>query len=272
VPEADLGDLGPKQGEVIPFEWKWSYSAPALAVWLALILALVLPRANRDLRVLWILVPLAMVNLLWWGLRELSGMQSGMASQYDTVFHAMSVGLASLWLVVSCFDRFGGFVRFLMLLGTLLVVACLGILSYSTEFSKELALFVAMLAFLSITVLGAGAVAGKLCRGKYHPLRFMRWLALWTILGSMLTIFGFFIVGNLIMSSGSLDADILPAMLMLGFVGLLFGLCLYLLNLPFMILGFTNPLFRERFCRCLGLQVTSPTPETELSTDSTAKA
>ena len=65
VPEAELGDLGPKQGEAIPFEWKWSYSAPALLVWLALILALVLPRANRDLRVLWIFVPLALVAAVY---------------------------------------------------------------------------------------------------------------------------------------------------------------------------------------------------------------
>jgi hypothetical protein len=263
VPEADLGDLGPKQGEAVNYEWKWSYSTPGLAIWLALILALVLPRANRDLRVLLIFVPLALVNLLWLGFKELSGMPSATASQYDTVFHSMAVGTAVLWLVVSYFDRCGAFVRFLMLFGTLLVVACLGVLSYSTEFSKEVAVFFVLLAVLSITILGAGAAAGKRCRGKYRPLRFMLWLALWTILGSLVTIYGFFIVGTLIMSSGGLGADIIPAMLMLSFVGLLFGLCLYLLNLPFMILGFTSPLFRARFSRCLRLELMPAAPETQ---------
>jgi hypothetical protein len=211
------------------------------------------------------------VNLLWLALKEVSGMPSSAASQYDTVFHSMAVGMASLWLVASCFDRFGGLIRFLMLFGTLLAVACLGVLSYSTELTKEVAVFVALLAFLSITILGAGAAAGKLCRGKYRPLRFMLWLALWTTLGSLVTIYGFFIVGTSIMSSGMSGSDMLAAMLMLSFVGLLFGLCLYLLNLPFMILGFTSPLFRERFSRCLGLELMPAKPETELSTDSTAK-
>jgi len=254
VPEADLGDVGPKQGEAVPFDWKWTYSAPALAIWLALILALALPKKNRDPRVLLIFVPLALVNLLWVGFKELSGMPSSAASQYDTVFHSMAVGMASLWLLASCFDRFRASVRFFMLFGTLLAVACLGILSYSAEFSKEVALFVALLAFLSITVLSADAAAGNRCGGSYRPLRFMLWLALWTMLGSLVTMYGFFIVGTAITSSGMSGADMLMAFLMISFVGLLLGLCLYLLNLPFMILGFTCALFRERFSRCLGLE------------------
>ncbi len=63
----------------------------------------------------------------------------------------------------------------------------------------------------------------------------------------------------------------LAAVLMLSFVGLLLGLGLYLFNLPFMILGFTSPLFRERFSRCLGLELMPATPGTELSADSLAK-
>ncbi len=260
MPSANLGDVGPQQGEAVNFDWKWSYSVPGLVIWLALILALVLPKANRDKRILLIFVPLVIVNLLWLAFKEVSRMPSSSASQFDTVFHSLSVGIAVLWLVANYFDRFGSFVRFLMSFGTLVAVACLGILSYSTEFSNEAALFLAMLVFLSIAVLGATTTAGKLCRGKYRPLRFMLWLALWTILTSLFTMFGFFVVGTLIMSSGGLAQYNLEMILMLILVGLACGLCLYVLNLPFMILGFANPFFRERFCACLGLQSTPRGP------------
>lgn len=260
MPEADLGELGPAQGEAAHFDWKWSYSAPGMLIWLALILALALPKANRDPRVLLIFVPLATVNLLWWAFREISGMPSLAEPQYDTVFHSMAVGIAILWLVMNYFDRFGGFVRFLMLFGTLLAVSCLGVLSYSTDFTKEVAVFLALFAFLSITVLGACTAAGKRCKGKYRPLRFMLWLALWTILGGMFAMCGFFIITILILSSGP-EPELLAVILMLSLVGLILGLCLYVLNLPFMILGFKSTLFRERFSTCLGLEMIPTTPE-----------
>jgi len=129
-----------------------------------------------------------------------------------------------------------------------------------TEFSNEVALLLALFAFLAITMLGATIIAGKLCKGKYRPLCFMLWLALWTLLGSLFATFGFFIVGTFIMSSGS-GPDILEAILMLTLVGLILGLCLYVLNLPFMILGFVNPFFRERFNACLRLKSMPTMPE-----------
>ena len=253
MPSADLGDVGPQQGEAVNFDWKWSYSAPGLVIWLALFLALTLPRANRNLRILLIFVPLVIVNLLWLAFKEVSNMPSSSASQFDTVFHSMAVGIAVLWLVVNYFERFGGVVRFLLSFGILVAVAGLGTLSYSTEFSNEVALLLALFAFLAITMLGATIIAGKLCKGKYRPLCFMLWLALCTLLGSLFATFGFFIVGTFIMSSGS-GPDILEAILMLTLVGLILGLCLYVLNLPFMILGFVNPFFRERFNACLRLK------------------
>ena len=118
-------------------------------------------------------------------------------------FHSMAVGIAVLWLIEDYLDRFGGFVRFFVFFGTLVAVSCLGILSYTTELSDEAALFLALLVFFSITVLGATTAAGKLCKGRYRPLRFMLWLAFWTIVASVFTMHGFYVVGNLIMSSGS---------------------------------------------------------------------
>jgi hypothetical protein len=62
---------------------------------------------------------------------------------------------------------------------------------------------------------------------------------------------GFLIVVSMITSSRLGLSDLI---LVFTLAGLIFGLCLYVLNLPFMILGFVNPFFRERFCACLRLQ------------------
>ncbi|UCE99868.1 MAG: hypothetical protein JSV82_02045, partial [Planctomycetota bacterium] len=250
VPSTDLGNAGPQKGEALNFDWKWSYSAPGLIIWLALILAIMLPKANRNPHILLIFVPLVIVNLLWLAFKKVLGMSSSDVYQFDTLFHSITVGIAVLWLVVNYFEKFRGLVRFLLSFGTIVTVAYLGTLSYSTEFSNEVALFLAFFAFMTTTMLVAITAAGKLCYWQYRPLNLMLWMAMWTLLGGLFTTFGFFIVGIFIMSSGP-KPDILEAILMLTFVGLILGLCLYVLNLPFMILGLTNSFFRERFCACL---------------------
>jgi hypothetical protein len=57
VPSADLGEMGPQQGQAVSFNWKWYYSALWLAIWLVVILAMVVPKTNRNIRILLIFVP-----------------------------------------------------------------------------------------------------------------------------------------------------------------------------------------------------------------------
>lgn len=253
VPSAgtDLGDLGQQQGNAASYDWMWYYSASGMLIWLVLILAIVVPKANRDLRILWILVPLVIVNLLWLAFKKLSGMPSSSASQLDTVFHSVAVGIAALWLAASYFGKLGGFVRFLISLGILVAVACLGTLSYFTEFLNVTALFFALLVFMALTMLVAMTLSRKLCGGTYRPVCFMLWLALWTLLVSFVAMFGFVVAVSIIFSSWP---DLSEGTLRVVMGGLTFGANLYVLNLPFMILGFMNPFFRERFCACLGLK------------------
>lgn len=250
---ADLGELGQQLGQGTSYDWKWYYSTSGLAIWLPLLLVFVLPKANHDVRILWILVPLVIVNLLWLAFKAVSGMPSSIASQFDTVFHSAAVGVAVLWLATHYLGRFGGFVRFPMSLGILVAVACLGVLSYSFELSREMPLFLVLLSLLDLVLLGAITLSRRLCGGKYRPARFMLWLALWTLLGSLVAIFAFVGVASLIMAGGP-DLSKTLAVLMFILAGLTLGLCLYVLNLPFMILGFAHPFFRERFCACLGLK------------------
>jgi len=221
-----------------------------------LILALAVPKANRNIHALWIFVPLLVLNLLYFAFKKISGMPSSVALQFDILFRSMLIGISVLWLLANYIVRFGGVVRFLLSFGTVVIVAGLGILSYSTEVSSQTALFLILFVFMTLTILVAITLSRRLCRGIYRPVRLMLWLALCTLIVSLVTMFVYIIVGSIIMSSQpdiSVSIYILP--------GLIFGLILYVLNLPFMILGFTSSFFRERFCACLNLIPVPAAPE-----------
>lgn len=257
MPSADIGEVVRQLVEPTIYDWKWHYSVPGLVIWMVLILALVLPKSNRNRHVLLIFVPLMIVNLLWLAFKEVANVSASSAVQFGTVLQSMAVGTAALWLTGGYFKGHGGLARFLLSFGTVVLVADLGVLSYSVEFSNETFLFLTLFVFLTLTVLAAIALTRAVCKGRYRPTRFMLWLALWMLLGSMLAMFGFFIVGSLIMSSGLSRSQFSQALLMIIIGGPVLGLGLYVLNLPFMILAFVNPFFRERLCDCLCLKPAS---------------
>lgn len=258
VPSADLGQLGPQKGEAASFNWKWYYSASGLAIWLALILALVFSKSNRQLSALLILLPVVFVNLTWLVLKKMTGMTSPSAIQVETLVHSMAIDIAVLWLTVGYFKKFRGIVRLVLSLGTLVIVTFLGVLSYSTEYSNETAIFLVLFIFMALTMMAAITLSRRFCAGKYRPVYFMSWLVLWTVLCSLVAMFGIFVVGSLLFSSGQ---TFFEAILMLLIAGSVLGLGLYVLNFPFMILGFTSTFYRERFCASLGLKPMPVNPE-----------
>lgn len=163
----------------------------------------------------------------------------------------MAVDVAVLWLTANYFVRFRGAVRFLLSFGTVVIVAGLGTLSYSTEFSNETVMFIVLFIFMTLTMLGAMTLSRRFCSGTYRPVRFMHWLLLWTVICSLVAAFGLFIIFWLLFQSGPVFFE---AILMFIVAGLAFGLCLYVLNFPFMILAFSSSFFRERFYVCLRLK------------------
>jgi len=252
VSSSDIGDLGPSRGLDVVYDWKWCYSVSGLAVWLVLVLALIVPKANRNRRALLILVPLVFVNLIWMIFLRFAKMNSTDEQEFTLIFNSMAVAVTVLWLIGSYFVSFGGFVRFLLFSATAVIVASLGPWFYFAEFSGEMALFLALFIFMTLTMLAAITMSRRLCGGKYRPVSFMLWLALWTVLNSFIATFGFLVVALAIFPSRPPFSE---TILIFVFAGLIFGLFLYVLNLPFMVLGFAHPFFRERFCACLRLKL-----------------
>ncbi|UCE46637.1 MAG: hypothetical protein JSW47_13565 [Phycisphaerales bacterium] len=259
MPSANTDSVVFQPIEATIYDWKWYYSAPGFALWLALTLAIFLPKANRDISVILILVPLVLISLIWSLVERITGMPSATAVQFGTVVQSLAVGTAVLWLVGGYLLSLRGLIRCLAAFATIVLVGACGILSYSTEFSNETALFMVFLIFLAGTLLASITLARTMCRGRYGPRRLMAWLALWTLVISMMAALGFRIAGELVISSSPSLPQLSEVLIMIFVAGPVLGLGLYLLNLPFMILGFVNPLFRERLCSCLRLESVEPT-------------
>lgn len=226
-------------------------------VWLPLVLALAIPHANRDRRAMLILVPLVVVALLWLLLKKAVGMPSSSAYRFDVWVGSLAAGLAVLWLLSPYLARRRGTARFFGAITVLVAVAYVGSLSYATWFSPETALHVIVLALLGLVLLLALAIAARRYRRGGGHVRFMVGLALWTVIGTVAILCGYFVVTGVFLSGlrGGMLVGVLPRV---GLVGLVLGAGLYVLNLPFMVLGFVSPFFRDRMQACLGL---NPVPK-----------
>ncbi len=244
----DIGELGPGEGAPVTFDWRWSYSASGLLLWGVLVLAFVLVRENRDPRALLILAPLVFLSLLWPAFKRVAAMPSGDHPMFDALFWSLTIGLTVLWLLAHKLASARWFARFLIAFGVLIVGAGIGAAAYSPGSFEEVTTIFAFLAFVLVS---AYALAGRVCRKRYRPSRFMAWFAAGTFAGSILAIHALFLLWSAILSSW--PHDIVEVLIETGIAGLLFGLAVYVVNVPYLLTAFRSPLYGKRFRACLHL-------------------
>ena len=245
--------MGLNEDTAVVYHWKWYNNVQALALWVILIGAIVLVKANRNPRALLIMLPLLVVNLLWLGFVRLFNFPSIARVQYDPLFVSYTVGIAVLWLFTHKLGNHNRFVTFLLAMLVMVVVGFVGLASYSMDiFSDETTMFLAFLTILALSVLVGYVLAALLCRKQYSGLRFMLWLALWVVVNSVVAMLIFMVV--VVLVEGNLPNDLTSMLLQVLVTGLVAGLLLYVINLPFMILAFCSSFFHERFYACLRLK------------------
>jgi hypothetical protein len=132
----------------------------------------------------------------------------------------------------------------------MIIISFLGVLSLYTDFDSEALFILAMFAFMTSALLMGFVVVKRFCKSRYRPTCILLWLGLWLPICCICAIIGLFGVGMIIMESTPPK----EALLQIPIIGLFFGLFLYVVNLPFMILGFVSPFFRDRFYTCLNLK------------------
>ena len=244
--------MGPKEGDAVVYHWKWYYSTPALALWLVLLGAIVLVKANRNPRALLILLPLLVLNLLWFGLAKLLHFSSSTSAQFDPLFASYTVGISVLWLFAHKLGNRNRFVTCLLAFVLMALLGIVGAVSYSElEFSQQTVATVILLAVLTLAMLLGFALAGWRCRRRYGNIRFMLHLAFWTVAACLAITFVVYAV-TFAISRASLPVS--TVLLVSLIAGSALGSYVYVIVFPFMILVLRSSFYRERFYACLHLK------------------
>jgi len=256
----DIGDLGPNQGAEAGYNWRWYHSIPNLTLWLVLAAALIFIKANRTPRILLILVPLLIVNILWYLLTQMMDFASpGDVEMFNMMFNSLVAGITFLWLFAPKLGRFNPWIAFFLAFALISMFFLLGSVSYlGFVFSQEAVVALAILGVAALAMLLGFVLAGWRCRKRYGPVRFMLWLAVWMVAACLVCILLFY---TIVFFAQKAPIPITTILFVASVVGLVLGGCLYVINLPYMILALRSSFFRERFYACLRLKPISEAPK-----------
>jgi hypothetical protein len=254
VASARIHGAGPFTGQPVLFHWPWYWHLSRLGPWALLALAIAVPKRNRDRRALLIFVPLAILSLLWPMVTRPVAISSVSLDRFNLLFESLVVGLALLWLYADRLRAYRGWVRVPLSLGLVLLAGLVVFVSVDQTLSDPMIVILPIsVAILGAILLAALALARRLTRGRYAPLSFMGWLAIWSLLFTAVTAALLAGVPQLLLSRETIDLR-LRILLIQSAAGLALGLCLYVINLPYMLLMFSSPFFRQRFQIWLGVQ------------------
>jgi len=252
VPSAEIGDLGPQEGTAAIYNWRWYYSVPGLALGVVLVGAIILVKANRHPRVVLILLPLLIINLLWFALAWLLHFPSSARMQFGPIIVSYTAAIAMLWLCAHKLGNRNRFVTFLLALAMATGFCVMGVVSYlGWGLSREAMAGLIVLAVMVLVGLLAFALAGWCCRNHYGPVRFMLYLALWTVLICLATMLS---VYSTVFLLQQVPVPISRVLLVAGIFGSVLGACIYVINLSYMVFALRSSFFRERFYACLRLK------------------
>ncbi len=260
VASQDIGELGPKEGKAGIYNWKWYYNVLPLSLLFTLVLLLVFVRANRTPRAWLIFVPLLIVNFLWSLFAKVLNFGPADMMVFSVLFHSYAVGIAALWLLGHKIANRSRFTTFLLALAIMVIAGLIGIVSYGmTDLSNEGLTILMCLGVLAFTMLFGFVLAGRRCRNRYSNLCFMLWLALWCEVVCVVSTLVFY---SIMLAIYRPSISLFIILFQLLTMGLIFGLCAYVIVLPYMILAFRSSFFRQRFYDCFHLPAMA-----ELSTD-----
>ena len=253
VASTDLHGLGATDGPPATYTWTPPSLLPHVLPWLAVLVLLML-KPNRTGRAWWIWLPLACIAALDAASRSaLDFIPSEPLDIFCQVFNSLAFGIAAVWLLATWLQERHRFLVFLKMLVTAAGFSALAFLV--RQDSGEGPVVLAFLVFVGVCVLvtvAALSLTGLVCRPRYLPLRLsilsvVFTVALWAILSAPFAIFA------LAAGGGGPWLELVTIVLALAAVT-------FVTVLPFLILSFTNPFYRERLKGLLHLEPTVQPP------------
>jgi len=180
------------------------------------------------------------------------GLGSAESEMSNMAFNSLVVGITVLWLLAHKLGDRNRFVTFLMAFALMAALGFVGTVSYvGLEFSQQTGWGLILLAILALAMLLGFVLAGWRCRNSYSGLRFVLYLAFWTVAACLA---GTLVLYSVTFSIDQVSVPISTVLLLALVVGMILGGCLYVISLPYMILALRSSLFRERFYACMRLK------------------
>ncbi len=225
------------------FHWRWYYHATTAPLWAAIILLFAVPKANRTRRAWPILIPLLFVLILWRVPITWLDFISDPNHLLGWLIVTWTMAWAIVWLMPPWLSsRY----RLVTWFSIVVVMLAAGVLSFFYS-GQEDASFPSIAVFYGIVVVSTSAaimLAGGSCRKRFSGMRFGLWLLLWIVVVAvglpLVVLFGVSVIMQLPL------ADLPRSLLAICVVmGVLAGI-MYVVNLPFVILGMYSPFYRSR--------------------------
>ena len=226
---------------------------PSLALWLVLVAAMIVIKANRNFHILLILVPLLIVSVLWFLLIQMMDFRSyADVEMFNMIFNSLVAGITFLWLIAPKICRFSPWILFFLSFALIWIILFVGIFSYlGIGFSKDAVVALLLLFVLELAMLLGFILTRWRCRGRYGPVRFTLSLGVWMAVVCIVSMIVFYMIAFMVQQ---VSVPITRILLVAAAVGSVLGICLYVINLPYMILALSSSFFRERFYAYLRLK------------------
>lgn len=247
VVSRDIGKLGPADGPPVTVTWKLTSNLARIAfgsiLWIV-ILFLLRMENNSDERAKFILVPLAVNTIILFVIRL-----AVPSAIFDPVIWgtalSLSFGLSVVFLLADLFNHRGRIAMFLFMIASLAIVGIVswyihGDLRFSESSDRFWHIYGIEASSLSIAFLIAGF---------FHRLKFSRFFV-WFVLANAATMSFYIVVRS------AAEGHFYPFMTLGNFfVGGMYGIILFVVILPFLMLAFGNEFFRERLLMLLGNEI-----------------
>ena len=247
VPSLEVGSLGAKEGPSVVFHWRWYYHFPALPLWALILLLLIVPKTNRDRRAWLILIPLAVVLLVWRMPFRLLAASDATTETFGFFIITGTMAWSMVWLLGDWLAVRNRIVTFAVIFVLMLAVGLLSYYSYYGITESALSMMIGYGMCIAVLLLGM-TLTGRSCHKRFSRGRFFGWLAVWNCAAAL----GLVVVYDifLMLTIGAFQLHFFIVFTITMIIAMLnLGGVLYLANLPFLILAFKSPFYGERLER-----------------------
>ena len=207
-----------------------------MAIWAILILAFILPKENRNRKTLWLLLPMAIVQVFWQFIASLTISESDIV-YINVLFNSLLVSFTVCWLLAGRLSRMN---RIFAFFASLLLFALIGASEIVSVGDQIFELYLAYCLLSAALVLGL-VITRWIMQGKYRPIIFILCSFVSIAVLAFVTAIVLFVIECMEYSS---DFGDFIEFMVAGFV---LGLVLFVGVLPYELLFVLNGFWKDRF-------------------------